>query len=170
MENLTDDADLPALRDHFRQCFEQSYATLLDDAPLRHLLTSLATQDVGGLVPSADETVVIGYDDTAIIGSAVWARRSGIIYLWGVYIAQPYQRQGLGTKFLRRILRQQATPADLELTVLQASAPAVAFYKGVGFRVQSETKFPLTPRHEFPVFVMTAHSADIARSLELRSA
>lgn len=152
-------ADLAPIREHFEVCFSESYAEDLDPAALKSLLDSLKSNDVGGLLPSRDEKRLVVLDDKKIIGSAIWATRSNITYIWGGYVRRDYQRKGVGSAMMLEILDHKPAATVFELSVMQSSQDAVAFYLSKGFSVVSEGVYELVLGQEHPTIVMRVNAS-----------
>ena len=166
-QHLDPEADFGPIRDHFRKCFRESYSDFLEDPALQYLLNGLDSEDLGGLVPVADENVILVHCESEIVGSVVWVKRSNIVYIWGLYVCRMHQRKKLGTYLIKDIIRQQKTSVALELTVLRVSLDAVSFYQNVGFSPVSETKVQLAPQQDFSAILMKAQSNEIAQTLSM---
>lgn len=153
---------LAQVRQHFFTCFKQSYTSMLSPEALQDLLDRLKSKDIGGLLPQADEHLLTYANDTRVSASAIWAVRSGTIYLWGVYVNNAMQRRGIATAMLAEIISATPYAKHIELSVLKDSADAVTFYDAMGFRILSETHYDLVPGHAKAAFIMRAKRADLA--------
>lgn len=123
---------------------------------LKTLTDGLNSDDVGGLLPLRDEKRFVVFDDEKIVGSAIWATRSSVAYIWGFYVRRDYQREGIGSVMMQVILDQKLVAPFLEVTVLQASGDAVAFYLSKGFSAMSEETYEMVPGQEHQAIVMRA--------------
>ena len=155
------DTDLDPLRDHFRRCFQESYGSLLSKTSMAHLLEGLRSDDIGGLLPPPDAEMVLACVEGEIVGSAIWARRGGRVYLWGFYVRRSQQRQKIGSSLMAEALSRHPAPAIFELTVLRASQDAVSFYQRFGFLAVSETEYELAPAAMVEAVTMTRQPREL---------
>lgn len=68
------------------------------------------------------------------------------LFLGQLYLARSFQRQGIGTEVLHRLIAQAArAPLPIKLTVVKIN-PALRLYQRLGFRItgEDEHKFHMT--------------------------
>jgi ribosomal protein S18 acetylase RimI-like enzyme len=147
-----------------RESWSETYTRELGGDVAATMVASLASNDLGGLVPDKDEQVLIATQDDQIVGSVISAARHGVIYLWGCYVLQRFQRQGIGRKLLLNSVSTYDPNDKMQLTVLQSSEGAVQFYKSMGFKTISEEPFELLPGLVVPSLTMAAPSCDLITS------
>ncbi|MCL4859115.1 MAG: GNAT family N-acetyltransferase [Caldilineaceae bacterium] len=80
------------------------------------------------------------YAGDALMGVALaephWWNRS--LWVWEFHVAQPYRGQGFGARLMAALV-EEASAAGLRTVVCETqntNAPAVRFYRKVGFRVE----------------------------------
>ena len=142
------------IRDHLVSCFEESYSGLLPAKALAELVRSLRSDSLGGMLPNEDERLTVIGDAERIVGSAVWAVRGNMAYIWGFYVRRHAQRAGIGTSLLKRICSEVPAGTILEVTVLKQSESAIAFYRHLGFDLLCETRFEIVRGYDEPAVRM----------------
>ncbi len=125
--------DAGAIAEHLRHCWREAYAERLGPAGIAKLLASLATEDIGGVLPGADELAVVATIDGEIVGTAVGAVRGETAHIWGMYVHPDHQRGGLGHALLQTLMAFLAEAKGAVVHVLNSSQGAVIFYEKIGF-------------------------------------
>ena len=98
-------------------------------------------QDLSARIPPPDSPSVLfgAFAGGALSGSAglhVWPgiKQRHKAELWGMYVAPPLHRRGVGSALLRAVIdHARARVAVVQLTVLQANSAAKALYSRFGF-------------------------------------
>jgi ribosomal-protein-alanine N-acetyltransferase len=73
-------------------------------------------------------------DDDGLVGYLVCARYDEVWHLMNVAIDPERRRQGIATELIERLLDEAGAGARFTLEVRVSNAPAIAMYKGLGFR------------------------------------
>lgn len=81
----------------------------------------------------SEQHVVVAEVDGPVVGYASYTER----HLSNMYVLPEFQRRGVGSALLSRILEQ--APAELELRVFEQNAGAIRFYERSGFATVSRT-------------------------------
>ncbi len=142
----------------------------------RHLFGERA--DGTGISERVEEALVAEVDGCAVVAYAIFLQNFFHILgaagdLSGGYLRQTrtHRRQGIGKAMLRCIWRaggRNGATGRLEWSVLDWNAPAIAFYKSLGWGWQEWTMFRLTGDalgggRGFPAFARIALNDDRAR-------
>ncbi len=142
------------LRPLLQKSWAETYAKELGEQVTTKMIGTLASEDIGGLVPNNDELVYIATQDNHIRGCAISATRHGTTYIWGFYVLAEFQRQGIGRSLLHQILSVCDSTNTVQLFVLKSSVDAVKFYQVLGFKSISEEAFEISPGHMAPSITM----------------
>lgn len=145
-----------ALASMLRRSWLETYRPELGEVEAAALIDTLYSQDIGGVIPGDDETVLVATHEDEIIGCAVSAARHGVLYLWGFYMLAHFQRRGIGRALLERSVSAHPKADNVQLTVLKSSLGAVEFYRSLGFGEETETGFDLLPTLKVSAITMTA--------------
>ena len=94
------------------------------------------------LAPAADHCVFGALEGTELIGTAGLAREGHVklahkAFIWGVYVAPRFRRQGVGRQLVTQALEHAAKVPGLRqvnLGVNVANAAAISLYESLGFR------------------------------------
>ena len=143
-----------AFRTMLRESWTETYSGELGKEVAKAMTKRLSTDDLAGLVPSRDEQAVIALQDNEICGSAISAARGNITYLWGVYVLQCFQRQGIGRALLAKAVLAHSMDNVVEIFVLKSSIGAIKFYEGLGFKSVSENDLEILPGLSYPSMTM----------------
>ena len=144
------------LRPLLQKSWAETYAKELGEQPAAKMIDTLASNDIGGLVPNNDEAVFIATQEDHILGCAISATRHNVTYLWGFYVLAEFQRQGIGRSLLQHSVSACEPTNTVQLTVLKSSVEAVKFYQALGFKTQSEEEFEILIGHMAPSIIMAA--------------
>jgi ribosomal protein S18 acetylase RimI-like enzyme len=110
-----------------------------------------------------DDTRIIVLDGRKDVG---WleARRTGSeVFLKQLYVAPTHQRQGIGSRVVRKLLDEwRGTAASMALFVLKNN-PAARLYERLGFAVVQETRTKFVMRRELIDCALGGHPALEAR-------
>lgn len=150
-----------ALRPLLQKCWAQTYLDELGEQTTARLIETLSSDDVGGLVPLTDETILIATQDNQIKGCTVSAARHGVTYIWGCYVLPEFQRKGIGKSLLKRSVSAHDRRNMIQLSALKSSVEALQFYQNLGFKIQSEGEFELILGHRRPCVIMTAAASNL---------
>jgi ribosomal protein S18 acetylase RimI-like enzyme len=142
------------LRSFLATCWRETYVDELGADTTSALIATLEDDDLGGILPSVDERVVLVFRGQQIVGSCVYAARGSVAYVWGCYISLAVQRSGIGRSLIRHILCAGLSTERLQVTVLCASRGAIAFYESLGFAVVNQVNFELLPGCKEPALIM----------------
>ena len=148
--------DLEQLRRHLQESWLATYEPVFGSAIAQDMVALLSDETLAGVVPQNDETVLIARIQDTILGCAVIAERHGTAYLWGVYVAPAWQRQGIGTLLVRRAVSVLEQARSVQAMVLIATDEAVRFYRSLGFSIDDEIGIDLTQSFCAQAHVMTA--------------
>ena len=99
-------------------------------------------------------------------GSAIFAERNGIAYLWGMYIDPAHQRRNIGTRLLSHGARRLLPNAVIEASVLKASTWAIAFYEKLGFRTAEASQSEIVTGYPVPAVHMRARREELLARIE----
>ena len=149
------------LRPILQKSWAESYAIELGEETAKKMIDTLASDDVGGLVPNNNELVLIATQDGHIRGCAVSAARHGFTYIWGFYVLAQFQRQGIGRSLLQRSVSAYEPTNFAQITVLESSVDAIKFYQASGFKTQAVNGFEILPGHTVPSITMTAPTSEL---------
>jgi ribosomal protein S18 acetylase RimI-like enzyme len=131
-------ADTPGLRAMYRETWHATYGRTLSAPVLQALLALLDAPGLSAILPAADGRATVadagGSAAAEIVGSIIVAERGRTAYIWAMYVAPGYQRQGLGRALLRQGTGWLSTAETLEVRVIRSSTGAMAFYEAFGFR------------------------------------
>ena len=136
---------VPALRDHLKTSFQETYSTLLSADELNGLCETLTSADVGGMLMDDSRAQLVITLGDKIIGSAMCASQHNITYVWGMYVQQAYQRVGLGQSLMEAMLQKLPEKGMVELTVLKDSEAAVNFFTSIGFKGHRSGEIEFVP-------------------------
>ena len=157
--DLSDGLPRSRLRAFLATCWRETYQEQLGSDTATAMVESLAGDDLGDILPATDERVVLAFHDDRIVGSCVYAARGAIVYVWGCYISQAFQRSGTGRRLIRHVQREGSSARRLQVTVLCASTGAIAFYGSLGFAVVEHVEYELFPGCREPAQVMELATA-----------
>ena len=146
------------LRALLRQSWRETYGNVLTEDQLKFLLASLDEYDIGGLIDpdptNSDIRGILCWHGKELIGSLFYKEVQDIAYLWGFYLLNAYQRQGIGHAMLDQMKSNLKTAKFIELQVQKTSIKAVNFYKKYGFKIIEEDKYEIIIGHNVDVFIM----------------
>ena len=95
-----------------------------------------------------DDTRIIVLDGKEDIGWVEFRQTGDEVFLKQLYISPAHQRRGLGSRVMRRLLKEQCgTAKSMALFVLKNN-PAFRFYQRHGFGVVRETPTKFVMRRE----------------------
>jgi len=141
----------PDLREAYRSMLHESwmetYTSELAEGVAKSMTDELSSDDLAGLVPNRDEQAVIALLGQEVCGSAVSAARHGVTYLWGCYVLQRYQRQGIGRALILKAASVYSVENIIQIFVLKSSNGAMQFYKNLGFKTVSEDSLEIVQGH-----------------------
>ena len=88
---------------------------------------------------------VVAWDGTAAVGHATLVAGADRGYELAIFVHQPYQGAGIGTRLLRTLLGHgvESGVETVWLTVERWNRSAIALYEKVGFETQSSESFEL---------------------------
>lgn len=155
--------DHPRVRDHLAVCWTAQYDALFGEPVARRMIASLASADVGGLLPGHDEIALSVRRTDDVIATCVGAERHAIGYVWGCYVRPDRQRRGYGSALMRAMVGRLLDARTIVVHVLDASAGARGFYQALGFEETGQTTFEIVPGIEAPATIMTGDPTAIMR-------
>jgi GNAT superfamily N-acetyltransferase len=84
---------------------------------------------------AGDYRGIVAEEDGEVLGYALFRERPDEIYLRQLFVARDRRRRGIGRRIMET-LRGQVWPKNRRLTVdvLASNAPALAFWRAVGYR------------------------------------
>lgn len=162
-----DEGDYDGLRFLWTTTWLATYGSLVGPTAIAAMLEALNTPDLREMLPQTGERVAVAVVAGEIVGSAVVAERGQIAYLWGMYIAPAWQRQGLGSALLRHCATGITIATMVEVRVLASSPRAIAFYKRGGFAEIDREEIVMAPGcPPVPGLVMNVPITTLVRHLQ----
>ncbi|MET1414153.1 GNAT family N-acetyltransferase [Roseibium sp. HPY-6] len=156
-------ARVNGLRSFLRASWWETYQAELGQDLTKRLVETLASEDIGGLLPCNGETAFVAEHQDSVCGCCMSASRKNVTYLWGLYVLRDFQKMGLGQRLLRDAILEHDRANSAQLTVLKSSTEAVQFYKAMCFKTQCETQFEILPGLLLPAIQMSARAYEITR-------
>jgi len=105
-----------------QESWTETYTKELGKEATMAMVASLVSDDLGGLVPNRDEQVLVAYQDQDIIGGVISAARHGVTYVWGCYVLERFQRQGIGKQLLQNSVFAHDKNNNVQITVLKSTS------------------------------------------------
>ncbi|TIX90030.1 GNAT family N-acetyltransferase [Rhizobium sp. P44RR-XXIV] len=146
-----DAADLLRL---WRDTWTATYGSSLGQSALSAMLKDLEHNGTASMLPGSGERGYCIASDHEIDGSAIFAERDGVAYLWGMYVHPSQQRRGLGSRLLHGVAGEIETAEKVEVRVLVSSPAAINFYRKHGFTETGREKTELINSVETATLVM----------------
>ena len=147
---------LEELGEFFAECFRIEYQHYLNEDEMALVVSwsgrSLAEDMVA--IDLSDTVTLACFDGPLILGTAIYACRHGIVYVWGMYVSAERIRTGIGSALLEAIAEAVEPDALLEVSVVSQSTKAVRFYKKSGFSTLRSEESEVFPGVELSIEVM----------------
>lgn len=156
--------DKEAIRANLKICWLETYADRLGPKNTETLLKSLASDDIGGVLPQKDEMAVVCEIDGRIVGITVGAVRQQSAYIWGCYLQKQHQRLGIGRAMFRTLFNTLDEHEGVIAYVLDSSREAQIFYKALGFKRRNEDQQELVPGVTLPAHMYSVLATDLVVS------
>jgi RimJ/RimL family protein N-acetyltransferase len=133
IREITND-DTQALIKLWRSTWTATYTLSLGLDVLAGMLADLETHGTNSMLPGAGERGYCQMSEGTTQGSVIIAERGRAAYVWGLYVLPECQRLGLGSQLLAAAVGSLQQAERLEISVLESSLAAQAFYRKRGFR------------------------------------
>ena len=113
---------------------ELNHQLIRDEGHRNRMTVPQLQKRMRGLL-AGDYTAILFEHESEVVAYALYREEPDLIYLRQLFVQRHRRRQGLGRQAFA-LLRSRIWPAHKRLTVevLAANAPAIAFWKAVGFR------------------------------------
>ena len=146
-----------------KQCWLDTYVPEVGLSSTQGLIDSMLGEGFNTLLPGRDEKAFLAFAKDKIIGSIICAERNGFLYVWGLYVGREQQRCGLGQRLIVNAMKECHEDTIVEVSVLQVSLQARAFYDKLGFREISEDTHEMGPGMYVPSLILQAPVSTILR-------
>nr|WP_321982503.1 GNAT family N-acetyltransferase [uncultured Cohaesibacter sp.] len=150
-----------ALCAFLKQCWLDTYINEVGRCATEGLIRSMLEDGIHSLVPGRDEKAYLASIGARLVGSIICAHRHHFLYVWGLYVAEDMQRRGLGCGLLDRAMMGLHVDTIVEVSVLQASKKARAFYGKLGFRQVGEAHHDMGAGNPVASLILQAPVAHI---------
>lgn len=140
----------------WRDVWTATYGPSLGENALSAMLKDLEHNGTASMLPGSGERGYCLASDHDIHGSVIVAERSGVAYLWGMYVHPSQQRRGLGSRLLHGVAGEIETAEKVEIRVLVSSPAAISFYRKHGFIETGREKTEIMNSVEAETLVMSA--------------
>lgn len=147
-----DAADLIRL---WRDAWTVTYGYSLGQSALSAMLKDLEHNGTASMLPGSGERGYCIASDHEIHGSAIFAERGGVAYLWGMYVHPSQQRKGLGSRLLHGVVDAIESAEKIEVRVLVTSPTAIVFYRKHGFAETGSETIEILDSVEASALVMS---------------
>jgi ribosomal protein S18 acetylase RimI-like enzyme len=137
-------SDYGAVSVHLYDCWLETYSPRYGSSTVAKMKTALLNDRLDSFIAS-DVCLAIAKDQASIIGSAFGAVRHATLYIWGCYVREAFQLQGVGTGLINKLVNNLPPYQYMEISVLEDSQSAVSFYEKLGFRLVDNENFELVP-------------------------
>lgn len=160
-----------ALRPFLVASAEETYPEPLGAEAAASMIAQLAaSEDLYGFLTEEARILVVRREGEIVASCCHGPLKEGVVWFWGFYVRRAAQRQGLGRRLLQEILRAHPQARLLMATVLRASAPAIRFYRALGFSLEERRVLTLAPgRVESTSFVIWSRADRRPRARALLS-
>ena len=148
-----DRTEIDCLRSHLKIVWTATYGPSFGQAVLKSMLATLDDPELSSIM-SEDCQVIFAKWENQLVGSAIYAERWGIVYLWGMYVLPPFQNKEVGSTIIASLKNRLKNAKSIEIRVIPKSLSAVAFYKKLKFLETGNEAFEIVRGHEITVNVM----------------
>jgi ribosomal protein S18 acetylase RimI-like enzyme len=152
--------DLEAARRLWRATWTATYGPVV--GPERAYLIEDALRDVklrALMPPDGGRRGFCAELHGELLGTACFAERESVAYLWGMYVDPAHQRTGIGSALVRRVVDDIHKAEWIDLSVLTTSPGALAFYLRLGFARQGDREMEVFEGFRVPSIGMAAEVA-----------
>lgn len=147
---------LEKLGDFYSHCFKTEYSDFLNAEDMGSVSAwngrSLAEDMIS--IDNSDTVTTAIFEDSTLLGTAIFAERYGYVYIWGMYVHPDRLRSGIGTALIKNIVQSVSPESKLQVSVITKSARAISFYKSLGFKLYKTELCEVFPNVELVLDVM----------------
>lgn len=153
------------LVEHLVACFSESYSDRFSPDALEAYLSSVREVEGAELLALDDEScfTFAAVDGGSVYGSVVVSRSSRGCFVWGMYVREERQREGVGSALLQHALKTLDPKDEIYLTVLKESSDAFEFYQSHGFSLVGEDEEEVFPDAIDPVVYMSLNRQNLSQ-------
>ncbi len=156
------DIDASDLAAFWQLVWRSTYVGQIGPAATEEMCLALRRDGAARLLPGNGEVLSVARHEGALVGTLIARWRGRTCYVWGVYVHSDWQRRGLGSALMEKVLGEAQGDAEFEVRVLHASEPAQAFYRRFGFVARGEEDFEISASRSEPATILTLRLGAVA--------
>ncbi len=138
---------------HYSACWQETYADRLTAKAMEDLLEQSSSTEIRSwLLGDGNRALTVVNNRNRIIGSGACNCIGSRCYVWGMYVRQDRQGEGVGSLLLDKFAKKAKGnhSVAMEVTVLTSSDGAIDFYKSNGFVEIEKTVYDISNGVQLP--------------------